>query len=291
MMNSSRPGSSPEKINALLVDDEPLACLRLQELLAAHPEIKVVATAGGVAEARAVLKLSGQQPGALHPAIDVVFLDVEMPGGSGLSLLSWVPQTTLVVFVTAYRQYALQAFDFDALDYLLKPIDPERLENTLDRIRQQLPVLRIEATTDPESISSDSDSFVHPLIEADGSISAPLATGRGMQQIRLNDICWIEALRNYTQVYFRQPERDSLFRRRLAQWQADLPVDRFVRLSKSLLVNIPVIRQTEWRSRDETVLTFFDRTDSLTIGRPGATRLREILATGLSASQTDNPAS
>ena len=159
MMNSSRPGSSPEKINALLVDDEPLACLRLQELLAAHPEIKVVATAGGVAEARAVLKLSGQQPGALHPAIDVVFLDVEMPGGSGLSLLSWVPQTTLVVFVTAYRQYALQAFDFDALDYLLKPIDPERLENTLDRIRQQLPVLRIEATTDPESISSDSDSF------------------------------------------------------------------------------------------------------------------------------------
>jgi len=289
MPNSSSRGASPEKIHALLVDDEPLACVRLQELLAAHPDFEVVATAGGVAEARAVLETSGQQPGALYPAIDVVFLDVEMPGGSGLSLLKWVPQTTLVVFVTAYRQYALQAFDCDALDYLLKPIDPERLDNSLERIRQRIPILRTEATLDPESISSE--TFVHTLIEADNSIIAPLATGRGVQQIRLNDICWIEALRNHTQVYFRQPERMSLFRRRLAQWQADLPVDRFARLSKSVLVHIPMIRQTEWRSRDETVLTFFDRTDSLTIGRPGATRLREILATGLSTSEADDPVS
>jgi two-component system LytT family response regulator len=281
--------TSPEKINALLVDDEPLACVRLRELLAAHPAIEVVATAASVAEARTVLNLSGRQPGALLPAIDVVFLDVEMPGGSGLSLLEWVPQETLVVFVTAYRQYALQAFDCDALDYLLKPIDPQRLENTLERIYQQIPALQTEAATDPEMLSSE--TFGHTLIEGDGSISAPLATGRGVQQIRLNDICWIEALRNYTQVYFRRPERDTLFRRRLAQWQADLPVDRFVRLSKSLLVNIPVIMQTEWRSRDETLLTFFDRTNGLTIRRQGAIRLREILATGISTGQADDPVS
>jgi len=77
----------------------------------------------------------------------------------------------------------------------------------------------------------------------------------------------------------------------LARWQADLPVDRFARLSKSLLVHIPMIRQTEWRSRDKTVLTFFDRTDSLAIGRPAGTRLREILATGFATGQADDPVS
>ena len=77
----------------------------------------------------------------------------------------------------------------------------------------------------------------------------------------------------------------------MAGWQADLPVDRFARLSQSLWVHIPMIWQTQWRSRDETVLPFFDRTDSLTIGRPGATRLREILATGLSTSEADDPVS
>jgi hypothetical protein len=83
----------------------------------------------------------------------------------------------------------------------------------------------------------------------------------------------------------------AIFRRRLAQCQADLPGDRFGRLSKSLLVHIPLIRQTEWLSRDETVLTFFDRTDGLTIGRQGATRLREILATGFYAGEADDPVS
>jgi len=77
----------------------------------------------------------------------------------------------------------------------------------------------------------------------------------------------------------------------LARWQADLPVDRFARLSQSLLVQIALIRQTQWRSQNETVPTFFDRKNSFTIGRPAATCLREILATGLSASQTDDPVS
>jgi len=74
----------------------------------------------------------------------------------------------------------------------------------------------------------------------------------------------------------------------LARWQADLPVERFARLSQSLLVQIALIRQTQWRSQNETVPTFFDRKNCLTIGRPAAIRLREILATGLSANLTDD---
>ena len=103
-------------ITVLLVDDEPRANERMQKLLAAHPEIEVVGIAGNVAEARAFLETH---------APDVVFLDVEMPGGSGLGLLNDVPDSTQVVFVTAREKYAVEAFAAAALDYLVKPVDPE----------------------------------------------------------------------------------------------------------------------------------------------------------------------
>ena len=92
---------------ALLVDDEPLANARMRELLAAHPEIDVIGVAGGLDVARAFLKTRSP---------DVVFLDVEMPGGSGLDLLASVPDATQVVFVTARKKYAVQAFEVAALD-------------------------------------------------------------------------------------------------------------------------------------------------------------------------------
>ena len=103
---------------ALLVDDEPLASARMRELLSVHPEIDVVGVATSVAEARAFLE--SRPP-------DVVFLDVEMPGGTGFDLLASVPDDTQVVFVTARERYAVQAFAAAALDYLVKPVDPERL--------------------------------------------------------------------------------------------------------------------------------------------------------------------
>jgi two-component system LytT family response regulator len=103
---------------ALLIDDEPLANSRMREMLAVHPEIEIIGVAGGLAEAKAFLDTR---------APDVVFLDVEMPGGSGLDLLESVPDATQVVFVTAREKYAVQAFAVAALDYLVKPVDPERL--------------------------------------------------------------------------------------------------------------------------------------------------------------------
>ena len=115
-------------LTALLVDDEPLANERMRELLAAHPEIDVVGVAGSVADTRVFLEM--------RPP-DVVFLDVEMPGGSGFDLLASVPDGTQVVFVTAREKYAVQAFAVGALDYLVKPVDPERLADTMARVERQ----------------------------------------------------------------------------------------------------------------------------------------------------------
>jgi len=105
-------------LTALLVDDEPRANDRMRKLLAAHPEIEVAGVAGTLAEARAFLETTPP---------DVLFLDVEMPGGSGLDLLVSVADATQVVFVTARVKYAVAAFAAAALDYLVKPVDPDRL--------------------------------------------------------------------------------------------------------------------------------------------------------------------
>ena len=113
-------GTAPDikMITALLVDDEPRANERMQQLLAAHPEIVVSGVAGNVAEARACLETH---------LPDVVFLDVEMPGASGFDLLKDVPDATQVVFVTAREKYAVRAFAAAALDYLVKPVTPQAL--------------------------------------------------------------------------------------------------------------------------------------------------------------------
>ena len=110
---------------ALLVDDEPSASARLGDLLAAYGEIEVLGAVRSVEQAVAFIE--GKVP-------DIVFLDVDMPGGSGLSLLEKLPAETEVCFVTAYSQYAVSAYDFGAVDYLVKPVDPDRLEVAVTRI-------------------------------------------------------------------------------------------------------------------------------------------------------------
>jgi two-component system LytT family response regulator len=114
-------------VKALIVDDEPLARLELRRLLAAFAWVQVVGEAGNIDEARV-------QIDALAP--DLAFLDVQMPGGTGFDLLAQIDRPPRVVFTTAYDRYAVQAFEVSALDYLLKPIEPERLAAALVKIRE-----------------------------------------------------------------------------------------------------------------------------------------------------------
>ena len=270
---SSDGGTPPDstKITALLVDDEPRANERMQKLLAAHPEIVVSGIAGNVAEARAFLET--------HPP-DVVFLDVEMPGGSGFDLLKNVPDATQVVFVTAHEKYAVQAFAASALDYLVKPVDPERLVDTVARLQKQAAGNRGPLTEDREPGTDDLDADEAAAAAALGLgdvLSVPLAGKTASLAVTVGDICWIESLRNYTRVALKPPAGVLFFRRRLTYWDKVLPANLFARVGRSNIVQVAAIEQIEWSSRNETVATFGEGVEPLALGRLPGTRLREIL--------------
>jgi two-component system LytT family response regulator len=258
---------------ALLVDDEPLARERMRELLAVHPEIEISGMAGNVREARAFLET--------RPT-DVVFLDVEMPGGSGLDLLESMPDATQVVFVTAREKYAVQAFAAAALDYLVKPVDPERLAETVARLRKRAagsegrPSHAAEAG-DAGCDHLDAGEAGARVLGLDDSVSVPLADKITSTVLVIGDICWIESLRTFTRVALKGPPRVVLFRRRLSFWDGMLPTGPFARVGRSCLVQLALIDQIEWNSRGETLVTFGDGVEPLTLGRLPAMRLREIL--------------
>ena len=117
-------------MNALLVDDERLARRELRRLLASHADVSVAGEAVNADDA--VARLSAA------PAVDLVFLDIQMPGGTGFDVLDRIARVPLVVFTTAYDEYAVRAFEVNAFDYLVKPIRPERLAAALDKVRAAL---------------------------------------------------------------------------------------------------------------------------------------------------------
>ena len=266
-------------LTALLVDDEPLANERMRGLLADCGGVDCIGTAGSVATARKALE-------TLAP--DVIFLDMEMPGGTGLDLLPSVPEGTQVVFVTAHEKYALEAFAAAALDYLVKPVNPERLSETLRRVKKVADLQRLQPTAanEPsEPSSGEDDEDENPVASPAGpgglglsdTIHLRIRHTKRLAAVPIDDICWIESLQNYTRVCLRNPGRLHLFRRRLGEWEVDLPAGLFARLGRSLLVRTDAIAETEWKSRNEKVLKFGAGIEPLVIGRLAAMRLRDIL--------------
>ena len=271
-------------LSALLVDDERPANERMRKLLAAHGGIEVIGAASSVPEAQAILDT--HRP-------DVVFLDVEMPGATGLELLPSVPRSTQVVFVTAHETYALNAFAAAALDYLVKPVDLERLSETVRRLEKMASLLRLKATITPEPDDHDEDGIDEGAdhtsttsLGLNDTITVPLSEKGRTAVVTIGDICWIEGFRNFTRVGLKAPGRIILFRRRLGEWERELPGNLFERLGKSLVVQATAIQETEWRSRDETLVTFAADLEPLVIGRSNALRLREILTRGTTGLNT-----
>ena len=254
-------------ISALLVDDEPRANEMMRKLLAAHAEIEIVGVAENVAEARRFLE-------ATPP--DVVFLDIDMPGDSGLDLLVSVPDATQVVFVTASDKHAVRAFAAAALDSLVKPVDPERLADTVARVRRH--VAGKSGTDGPDIDEAEADEAdAAEVLGLDAAVSVTLAGKTTLSVVNVSDICWIESLRNYSRVALKSPQGVLLYNRRLSHWDAILPTDVFARVGRSHIVQVATVNQIEWKSRNETVVTFDEGAAPLTLGRVAAKRLREIL--------------
>ena len=198
-------------MRALIVDDERLARNELRRLLGAHPALEIVGEAANPIEARAAI-------GALAP--DLVFLDVQMPGGSGFDLLASLDAAPAVIFTTAFDQYALRAFDVSALDYLLKPIEPARLAHALRKFDARLqPVPAAQAPA------------------ADGKVF--IKDGERCWFVALEQIMLFESEGNYTRVYF-EANRPLLLRS-LNQLEARLDPERFLRVSRRQIVNLDFV--------------------------------------------------
>ena len=205
-------------MRALIIDDERLARSALRRLLSAHPEVKIIGEAANPEEAiRAIDKTSP----------DVLFLDVEMPGGSGFDLLEKLEDVPAVIFTTAYDEYAVRAFDVSALDYLVKPITAPRLAAALGRAQ------KAPAATRKERSDTDA-SAVHQIFVRDGD---------RCWIVRLTDISLLESEGNYTRLHF--GGNAPLIFRSLTAIEQRLGPARFFRANRSQIVNLGWIEAAE----------------------------------------------
>lgn len=217
-------------IRYMIVDDEMLGRLNLRLAMAAHPDWILVEQCDGVESAEAAL--------ARHE-VDVVFLDIQMPGQSGLVLarnISRLREPPLIIFVTAYSEHALEAFEVHALDYLLKPLDDARLALTLERTAVMLGLRRREQN------GTALRRYVDPEPEPKPRFISVRSVGC-IEQISVADILRIESAGNYVEL--RLATRTVLHRIPLSRMEALLPADEFVRVHRSSIVQRKQIMRLE----------------------------------------------
>lgn len=242
-------------LRALLVDDEAPALQRLKQLLQEHGDVDVVGCAGSVQEALVQLKST---------AVDLVFLDLRMPGADGSALLPHLPEQVAVIFTTAHSDYAVSAFDAGAHDYLLKPFNHARLALSLDRLKQ-----RRQAAEQQAQDTEAKGFWAEDNTRNDGSLLF----------VAFSDVLWLEALQNYTHVE-RKNGKPLMIKRTMKEWEEQLPRASFVRLDRSIIVQIREIKRCDRRSRSCTLLRFGNdhNPPTLAVGATAATRLNQTLS-------------
>jgi two-component system LytT family response regulator len=208
-------------MKALLIDDERLARNELRRLVAAHHDIEIVGEAVDVPDAQAKIA-------ALKP--DLLFLDVQMPGADGFSLLEQIEgPVPLVIFTTAYDEFAVKAFEFNALDYLLKPVDPNRLGAALEKLRLRGTGAGAPEETSRTRLTLDDKVFVR---EGDHCWFVPV------KNIRL-----LESEGNYTRVHFDE-NKPQLFRS-LTAMEERLDPKHFFRANRKQVINLAWVEGIE----------------------------------------------
>ena len=209
-------GRQASTITALVVDDEPIARRELARLLREHPEVEVLGQAGDIADA-------ARQCQTLSP--DLMFLDIHMPGGNGFDLLEALDELPRVIFTTAYEHHALRAFEINALDYLLKPIEPARLAAAIER-----------AHTEPAQTASPNTAT--PELRR-----VFVRDGERCWFVDLRDIVLFEAHDNVTHVVF--GEHRPTIRRTLNYLEGRLDRSQFFRANRSQIVSLRHIQAVE----------------------------------------------
>ena len=238
-------------MKALLIDDEPPARNVLRALLAIHPSVEIVGEAGTMASAREQLA---------HADYSLVFLDIQLRGGTGFDLVPSVRRGAAIVFVTAHDEFALRAFEVNALDYLLKPIKPERLAATLARC-----LLAAPAALPSTRLRAEDTLYVRT---DDGARFLPLAT-----------ICAIQSCENYSELHLVSGEK-LLVRHTLKAWEDTLPAPPFARAHRQALVNLGCLTRIEEEGGDGARLHLAGVRAPLRASRREWAELRQQLPAG-----------
>ena len=203
-----------KKISVIIIDDERAAREELKQLLKQYEDFEMVAEAGNADDAKELII-------AKHP--DLILLDIQMPERSGFELLESLDEVPAVLFTTAFNQYAVQAFELNALDYLMKPIRKERFDKAVQKVRNSL---SIDMST-KNGTPANRQIFIKD--------------GEHCYFVKLSDLYLIESLENYSRLYFQG--KKVVLKRSLRQWEQLLDTNFFFRINRTQIVNTFHIQQ------------------------------------------------
>ena len=244
---------SQRTFRAVLVDDEELARGFLRELLGAHPEVEIAAECADGFEA--VKAIAATSP-------DLLFLDVQMPKLDGFEVLELIDPGPAVVFVTAYDQYAMRAFDAHAVDYLLKPFDAGRFERALERAKARLGERRLPTELAQERVPAERPQRV------------VVKDGTRVHVIPLDKLDYAEAQDDYVALH--SAGKQYLKQQTIATLEAALDPARFVRIHRSFLVNLERVARIEPYGKESRIAILTDGS-RLPVSRAGYARLLEAM--------------
>ena len=233
-------------LRVMLIDDERLARQSMRQLLTEHPQVTIVAEAENIIQAQKLIQ--EHKP-------DALFLDVQMPGADGFQLLEKLEPVPKTIFVTAHAKHAVKAFEVHAIDYLLKPVRPERLAQTLARLGAE------------SSLGKDTQVY-----RPNDKIC--LHTPGWTTVASLSDIVLLKADGDFTR-FFIEAHPSLLICQPLGSYEPVLPSPPFLRVDRSLILNLERIISADQISRDEAHLKFRGLNEPVTLGRTAWSRLKK----------------
>lgn len=257
-MHDARP-------TAIVADDEPrLAQFLVERLRALWPELEIAGVAANGPEALALV--DAESP-------DVAFLDIRMPGLTGIEVARAAGRDLCVVFVTAYDRYAVEAFERDAVDYLLKPVGDERLAETVARLKARL------AGESPQAGLAQALATLARLAPGQAAPGARLAwirasSGAQVRLIPVDDVCYFQANDKYTSVF--TAEGESLIRTPLKELLAGLDPDRFWQVHRGTIVNLAEVASTTRDLAGRVFIALRARPEKVAVSRAFAHRFRQM---------------
>ena len=203
-------------IKCIAVDDEPLALSLLEDNISKVSYLNLVARCSDAFEAVKALQ---------ENTIDLVFVDIQMPGLSGLEFVKSLVQKPMVIFLTAYKQYALQGYDLDVVDYLVKPVPLERFIKACNKAKE---IFDLKNAKKEINATAPAEYFFQHV-------------DYSLVKIMFNDIIWIEGLRDYVKIHLKSNSKPLVVRKIIKAMEAELPASKFIRIHKSFIVSVDSI--------------------------------------------------